>query len=73
MGDKKSEKSIDPHISTYLRRPIRKLKEAEQDKDASDSQWKPIPPLGSAGRREARAKYGRKADKAIMTMFSMRR
>jgi len=73
MGDKKSEKSIDPHISAYLRRPIRKLKEAEQDKDASDSQWKPIPPLGSSGRREARAKYGRKADKAIMTMFSMRR
>ena len=56
MGDKKSEKLIDPHISAYLRRPIRKLKEAEQDKDASDSQWKPTPAPGSSGRREALAR-----------------
>jgi hypothetical protein len=37
MADEKSEKSIDPHISAYLRRPIRKLRDAEEDKDTSDS------------------------------------
>jgi hypothetical protein len=51
------EKSFDPNISAYLRRPIRKLREAEEDKDASDSQWNPIPPPGSSGRGEARDKY----------------
>jgi hypothetical protein len=64
MGDEKSDKLIDPHISAYLRRPIRKLKEAEQDKDASDLQWKPIPPPGSSARK--------RADNAIMIMFSVR-
>ena len=51
------EKSFDPNISAYLRRPIRKLKEAEEDKDASDSQWNLIPPPGSSRRGEARDKY----------------
>ena len=57
MADEKSEKSFDPHISAYLRRPIRKLREAEEDKDAADSQWKLIAPPGSSGRREARDKH----------------
>jgi hypothetical protein len=57
MADEKLEKLFDPHISAYLRRPIRKLREAEQDKEASDSQWKPTVPPGSSGRREARDKY----------------
>ena len=52
MGDEKSEKLIDPHISAYLRRPIRKLKEAERDKDESDLQWKPIPPPESSALRD---------------------
>jgi hypothetical protein len=51
------EKSFDPNISAYLRRPIRKLREAEEDKDASDSQWNPIPPPGSSGLGQARDKY----------------
>ena len=34
--DEKSKSSIDSHISAYLRRPIRTLKEAEQAKDVSD-------------------------------------
>jgi hypothetical protein len=57
MGDEKSEKPIDPNISAYLRRPIRRLREAEEDKDASDSQWRPMPPPGSSARGEARDKY----------------
>ena len=61
MGDEKSEKLIDPHISAYLRRPIRRLKDAEQDKDASDLQWKPIPPTESSARREARAENTEKS------------
>jgi hypothetical protein len=52
MGDEKSKKPIDPNISPYLRRPIRKMKEAEQDKDASDLQWKPIPLPGSSAHRD---------------------
>ena len=65
MGDEKSEESIDPHISAYLRRPIRKLREAEEDKDAADSQWKPIAPPGSSRRREARDKYSNPLENVV--------
>jgi hypothetical protein len=60
MADEK--KSFDPHISAYLRRPIRKLREAEEDQDAVDSQWKPIPP---PGRREARDKYSNPLENVV--------
>jgi len=65
MANEKSEKSIDPNISAYLRRPIRKLEEAEQDKEASDSQWKPIPPPGLSGRGEARDKYNNPLESVV--------
>ena len=35
MADSRSEGPIDPHVSPYLQRPLRTLKEAEQDSDAS--------------------------------------
>jgi len=35
MADDRSERPVDPHVSPYLRRPLRTLKEAEQDNDAS--------------------------------------
>jgi|SoiMethySBSTD1v2_1073268.scaffolds.fasta_scaffold2844942_1 hypothetical protein len=65
MADEKFKKSIDPNISAYLRRPIRKLKEAEQDKEASESQWKPIPQLGSSGRGEAPDKYSNPLENVV--------
>ena len=34
MADYRSERPIDPHVSPYLQRPLRTLKEAEQDHDA---------------------------------------
>ena len=35
MASYGSERPIDPHVSLYLQRPLRTLKEAEQDSDAS--------------------------------------
>jgi hypothetical protein len=35
MADDSSERPVDPRVSPYLRRPLRTLKEAEQDNDAS--------------------------------------
>jgi hypothetical protein len=35
MAGYRSERPIDPHVSLYLQRPLRTLKEAEQDIDAS--------------------------------------
>ena len=35
MGGYRSEGPIDRHVSLYLQRPLRTLKEAEQDIDAS--------------------------------------
>ena len=33
MAGYRSERPIDPHVSPYLQRPLRTLKEAEQDSD----------------------------------------
>jgi hypothetical protein len=44
MADEKSAKLVDPQVSSYLKLPIRTLEEAERAKDASDSQWKSVPP-----------------------------
>jgi hypothetical protein len=35
MADDRSERPVDPHVSPYLRWPLRTLKEAKQDNDAS--------------------------------------
>jgi len=35
MADDRSERPVDPRVSPYLRRLLRTLKQAEQDKDAS--------------------------------------
>jgi hypothetical protein len=34
MAEDRSEKPLDPHVSLYLQRPLRTLKETEQDSDA---------------------------------------
>ena len=44
VADDKPEDPIEPG-SSYLRRRTRTLKEAEQDKDASDAQWRQVPTL----------------------------
>jgi len=46
MANYRSERPIDPHVSLYLQRPLRTLKEAEQDSDASalHSMSLPSPP-----------------------------
>jgi hypothetical protein len=38
MADDRSERPVGPRGSPYLRRPLRTLKEAEQDNDASAHQ-----------------------------------
>jgi hypothetical protein len=35
MAGYRSEEPIDPHVSLYLQRPLRTLREAQQDSDAS--------------------------------------
>ena len=55
MASYGSERPIDPHVSRYLQRPLRTLKEAEQDSDASahHSMSLPSPPESPAPSRPA--------------------
>lgn len=57
MAEDESEKPLDPHVSPYLRRPLRTLKEAEQDSDASSphAMWVPslLNSFTSPGHRDA--------------------
>ena len=50
MASYRSERPMDPHVSLYLQRPLRTLKEAEQDSDASahHSMSLPSPPESPA-------------------------
>jgi hypothetical protein len=56
MADYRSERPIDPHVSRYLQRPLRTLKEAEQDSDASThhSMSLPSPPKSRVHQDAAR-------------------
>jgi hypothetical protein len=46
MAGYRSEEPIDPHVSLYLQRPLRTLREAQEDSDASAgrSMLLPAPP-----------------------------
>jgi hypothetical protein len=49
MASYGSERPIDPHVSRYLQRPLRTLKEAEQDSDASAHHPVSLPSLFGNG------------------------
>ena len=61
MADSRSEGPIDPYVSSYLQRPLRTLKEAEQDSEASahhlmslsSPPGSPAPPPASAVHQNA--------------------